>query len=98
MRHMISFSDIETTGRSKYIKVYKIYKAKPNHSRYNELKRKFFKIQIGRIFYTTENKFYYYEPPANTSSAILTAENIENLKNKITNRRNDYKGEVRFLT
>ena len=37
-------------------------------------------------------------PPANTSSAILTAENIENLKNKITNRRNDYKGEGRFLT
>jgi hypothetical protein len=95
---MITFSDIGIAGSSKYIKVYKNYKAKPNHSRYNELKRKIFKIQIGRISYTTENELYYYEPPANTSSAILTAENIENLKNKITNRRNNYMKKGRWLT
>jgi hypothetical protein len=95
---MIAFSDIGITGRSKHIKVYKTYKLKPNHSNYNERKGEIFKIQIGRISYTKENELYYYEPPANTASAILTAENIENLKNKIINRRNDYMKKGRWLT
>ncbi len=43
---MISFSEIATTGSSKHIKVYKSHKAKPNHSRYNELNGKSIKMQI----------------------------------------------------
>jgi hypothetical protein len=46
------------------------------------------KTQIGRISYTTGNKFYYYEPPTNKSRPILIDDELETLKKKITNRRN----------
>jgi hypothetical protein len=85
---MVSFSETATTGSSKNIKVYKNYKLKSNHSRYNELNGKTVKTQIGRISYTTGNNFYYYEPPTNTSRPILIDEDLEILKKKVINRRN----------
>ena len=85
---MVSFSETATTGSSKNIKVYKNYKAKPNHSNYNELKGKNLKIQIGNITFKTCNNFYYYEPPTNTSRPILIDEDLETLKKKVVNRRN----------
>ena len=84
---MIYFSEAETKGSSKHIKVYKGIKAKPNHKSSNELNRKTVKTQIGRITYTTGNKFYYYEPPTNASKPILIDDELETLKKKIINRR-----------
>jgi hypothetical protein len=85
---MIYFSEAETKGSSKHIKVYKGLKPKSNHSSSNELNRKTVKTQIGRISYTTGNKFYYYEPPTNTTKPVLIDDELETLKNKIINRRN----------
>jgi hypothetical protein len=85
---MIYFSELETTGSSKHIKAYKGLKAKSNHNSYNELNGKTVKTQIGRISYTTGNKFYYYEPPTNTTKPILIDEDLEILKKKVINRRN----------
>ena len=85
---MVSFSETATTDIIKNIKVYKNYKAKPNHSNYNELKGKILKIQIGNIDFTTDNKFYYYEPPSNKSRPVLIDEDLEILKKKVVNRRN----------
>ena len=84
---MINFSEIEATGRSKNIKVHKSIRAKPNHNRYNELKGKNIKIQIGNITFKKCNNFYYYEPPTNTSRPILIDEDLEILKKKVVNRR-----------
>jgi hypothetical protein len=84
---MIYFSEAETTGSSKHIKVYKGLKAKSNHSTDKEFKGKTVKTQIRRINYTTGNKFYYYEPPTNTSKPVLIDEELETLKKKIINRR-----------
>ena len=84
---MIYFSEAETKGSSKHIKVYKGIKAKPNHNSYNEFNGKTVKTQIGRITYTTGNKFYYYEPPTNTSRPTLIDNVLETLKKKIINRR-----------
>ena len=84
---MIYFSEAETKGSSKHIKVYKGIKAKPNHNSYNEFNGKTVKTQIGRITYTIGNKFYYYEPPTNTSRPILMDDELETLKKKIINRR-----------
>jgi len=84
---MIYFSEAETKGSSKHIKVYKGIKAKPNHKSSNEFNGKTVKTQIGRITYTTGNKFYYYEPPTNTSRPILIDDELETLKKKIINRR-----------
>ena len=81
---MVSFSE---TG-SPHIKVYKNYKVKPSHEKYNELKGKKFKIQIGNITLTPCNNFYYYEPPSNTSKPVLIDGDLETLKKKVTNRRN----------
>jgi len=83
---MIYFSESATAGSSKHINVYKGIKAKPNHNSYNELNGKTVKTQIGRISYTT-GKFYYYEPPTNTSRPILIDEDLEILKKKVINRR-----------
>jgi hypothetical protein len=85
--NMISFSEAATTGSSKYIKVFKSNKVKSNHSQYNELKIKTSKIQIGRISFTTGNKFYYYEPPTNTTRPVLIDGDLEILKKKVVNRR-----------
>jgi poly-D-alanine transfer protein DltD len=85
---MIYFSEAATTGSSKQIKVYKGIKAKPNQNTYNEFKGKTVKTQIGRISFTVGNKFYYYEPPTNTSRPILIDEDLEILKKKVINRRN----------
>lgn len=84
---MISFSEAETRGSSKHIKVYKSSKVKSNHSQYNELKTKTDKIQIGRITFTTGNKFFYYEPPTNTTKPVLIDGDLETLKKKVVNRR-----------
>ena len=84
---MIYFSELATTGRSKQLNVYKGIKAKPSHNSYNKLNGKTIKIQIGRISYTTGNKFYYYEPPTNTTKPILIDEDLESLKKKVVNRR-----------
>ena len=84
---MIYFSESATTENSKHLNVYKGIKAKPNHNSYNKLNGKTVKIQIGRISYTTGNKFYYYEPPTNTSRPALIGEDIEVLKRKIINRK-----------
>ena len=84
---MISFSEAAKTGSSKNIKVYKSNKLKSNHSRYKELKSNTSIIQIGRISFTTGNKFYYYEPPSNTLRPILIDEDLETLKKKVINRR-----------
>ena len=84
---MIYFSEAETKGSSKHIKVYKGLKAKSNHNSYNESNGKTVKTQIGRISYTTGNKFYYYEPPTNTTKPILIDEDLEILKKKVVNRR-----------
>ena len=84
---MVSFSETATTDIIKNIKVYKNYKVKPNHSSYNELKGKNFKIQIGNITFKTCNNFYYYEPPTNTSRPILIDKDLERLKRKVVNRR-----------
>ena len=84
---MIYFSESATTGSSKHIKVFKGIKAKPNHNSCNELNEKTVKTQIGRITYTTGNKFYYYEPPTNASRPILIDDELETLKKKIINRR-----------
>ena len=84
---MISFSEATTTGSSNHIKVYKGIKAKSNHNSYNEFNGKIVKTQIGRISFTLGNKFYYYEPPTNTSKPILIDDVIETLKKKIINRR-----------
>jgi hypothetical protein len=84
---MIYFLELETTGSSKHIKVYKGLKAKSNHNSYNGLNGKTVKTQIGRISYTTGNKFYYYEPPTNATKPILIAEDLEILKKKVVNRR-----------
>jgi len=81
---MVSFSE---TDSSTHIKVYKNYKVKPNHEKYNELKGKKFKTQIGNITFTTDNKFYYYEPPSNRSRPVLIDEDLETLKRKVINRR-----------
>jgi hypothetical protein len=83
---MIYFSGSATTESSKHLNVYKGIKAKPNHNSYNELNGKTVKTQIGRISYTT-GKFYYYEPPTNTSRPILIDDELETLKKKIINRR-----------
>jgi hypothetical protein len=80
---MISFSEAATTGSSKYIKVFKSNKAKSNHSQYDELKIKTSRIQIGRISFTTGNKFYYYEPPTNTTKPVLIDEIWKYLKRKL---------------
>ena len=85
---MIYFSEAEIKGRSKHIKVYKGIKAKPNHNSSNEFNGKTVKTQIGRITYTTGNKFYYYEPPSNATKPILIDNELETLKKKIVNRRN----------
>ena len=85
---MITFSEIELIGSSKQIKVFKCYKVKPNHSRYNELNGKTLKTQIGRITFNTGNEFNYYEPPTNTSKAVLVDGVLEILMKKIENRRN----------
>ena len=85
---MIYFSEAEIKGRSKHIKVYKGTKAKPNHNSFNDFKEKIVKTQIGRISYTTGDKFYYYEPPSNATKPILTDNELETLKKKIVNRRN----------
>ena len=84
---MINFSETAITGSSKNIKVYKSIKAKSNHSRYDELKGKNIKIQIGNITFKTCNNFYYYDPPTNTSRPILIDEDLETLKKKVINRR-----------
>jgi hypothetical protein len=84
---MISFSEAATTGSSKHIKVYKSNKLKSNHSKYNEVKSKTSMIQIGRITFTTGNKYYYYEPPTNTTKPILIDGDLEILKKKVVNRR-----------
>jgi hypothetical protein len=84
---MISFFEVPSNGSSKHIKVYKNNRVKSNHSKYNELKGKTSSVQIGRISYTTGNKFYYYEPPTNTSRPALIGEDIEVLKRKIINRK-----------
>ena len=84
---MISFSEAAKRGSSKHIKVYKSNKVKPNHSQYNELKTKTDKIQIGRITFTTGNKFFYYEPPTNTTKPVLIDGDLEILKKKVVNRR-----------
>ena len=84
---MISFSETAKIGSSKNIKVYKNYKAKPNHSRYDELKGKKLQIQIGNITFKTCSNFYYYEPPTNTSRPILIDKDLEILKKKVINRR-----------
>ena len=86
---MIYFSEAETKGSSKHIKVYKGIKAKSNHKSFNEFNLKTVKTQIGRITYTTGNKFYYYEPPTNTSRPILIDEDLETLKKKVINRRDE---------
>jgi hypothetical protein len=51
------------------------------------LKIKTSKIQIGRISFTTGNKFYYYEPPTNTTRPVLIDGDLEILKKKVVNRR-----------
>ena len=84
---MVSFSEAATTDSSENIKVYRNYRAKPNHSRYNELKGKNIKVQIGNITFKTCNNFYYYEPHINTSRPILIDEDLEILKKKVINRR-----------
>jgi hypothetical protein len=84
---MISFSEAATTGSSKHIKVYKSNKLKSNHRQYNEVKSKTSMIQIGRISFTTGNKYYYYEPPTNTTKPILIDGDLEILKKKVVNRR-----------
>ena len=84
---MIYFSEAETKGSSKHIKVYKGIKAKPNLNSSNEFNGKTVKTQIGRITYTTGNKLYYYEPPTNTSRPTLIDDVLETLKKKIINRR-----------
>ena len=83
---MIYFSESATTENSKHLNVYKGIKAKPNHNSYNKLNGKTVKTQIWRISYTT-GKFYYYEPPTNTSRPILIDEDLEILKKKVINRR-----------
>ena len=85
---MIHFSEEVTVGRSKHIKVYKSNKYKPNHSNYKQLKGNTSKIEIGRINFTTDHKFYYYEPPTNTTRPVLIDEELEKLKRKVINRRN----------
>ena len=84
---MISFMEATKTGSSKHIKVYKGIKAKPNHNSYNEFNGKTVQTQIGRISHTTGNKFYYYEPPTNTTRPVLIDEDLEILKKKVINRR-----------
>jgi hypothetical protein len=84
---MISFSETAITGSSKNIKVYKSNKLKSNHGQYNKLKSNTSMIQIGRISFTTGNKFYYYEPPTNTTKPVLIDEDLEILKKKVVNRR-----------
>jgi hypothetical protein len=85
---MLTISEIELIGSSKQIKVFKCYKVKPNHSRHNVLNGKTLKTQIGRITFKTGNEFCYYEPPTNTSKAVLVDEVLEDLIKKIANRRN----------
>ena len=85
---MITFSEIEAIGNSKQIKVFKCYRVKPSHSRYNELNGKTLRTQIGRITFNTGNEFNYYEPPTNTSKVVLVDGVLETLMKKIANRRN----------
>lgn len=80
---MITFEETSNLGRGRHIKVKLTTKVGPNHSQYKRLKGKPVTVTIGRIEFSHDGMFRYFEPETNELNATFIEDDLENLKEKI---------------
>jgi hypothetical protein len=84
---MISFEETSNLGRGRYIKVKLTKKVGPGHSQYKRLKGKPVTITIGRIEFSRDGKFRYFEPETNELNPTLIEDDLDKLKERIKAHR-----------
>lgn len=80
---MISFEETTNLGRGRHIKVKLTKKVGPNHSQYKKLKEKPVTITIGRIEFSHDGMFRYFEPETNELNPTIIEDDLDKLKEKI---------------
>ena len=80
---MISFEEVSTLGRGRYIKVNMTSKVGPNHSQYKRLKGRPVTIVIGRIEFSPDGMFRYFEPETNELNPKFIEDDLDRLKEKV---------------
>ena len=80
---MISFKETSSLGRGRYIKVKLTKKVGPNHSQYKRLKGKPVTITIGRIEFSSDGTFRYFEPETNELNPKFIENDLDRLKERI---------------
>lgn len=89
---MITFYETETLGRGRYIKVKMTTKVGPKHSQHKRLKGRPVTVTIGRIDFSRDGKYRYYEPTTNELNAKFIERDLEKLKERILAYRESLKG------
>jgi hypothetical protein len=85
---MISFEETSNFGRGLHIKVKLTKKVGPNHSQYKRLKGKPVTITIGRIEFSRDGRFRYFEPKTNELNPTFIEDNLDKLKEIIKAHHN----------
>lgn len=83
---MISYEETSTLGRGRHIKVKLTTKVGPGHSQYRRLKGKAVTATIGRIEFSRDGMFRYFEPESNELNPTLVEADLDKLKEKIKAR------------
>ena len=84
---MISFEETSNLGRGRHIKVKLTTKVGPTHSQYKKLKEKPVTITIGRIEFSQDGMFRYFEPETNELNPRLIEDDLNKLKERIKAHR-----------
>ena len=84
---MISFEETSNLGRGRHIRVKLTKKVGPSHSQYKRLKGKPVTITIGRIEFSHDGMFHYFEPETNELNPILIENDLDKLKERIKAHR-----------
>ena len=80
---MISFDETSNLGRGRHIKVKMTIKVGPNHSEFERLKGKPVTTTIGRIEFSHDGMFRYFEPETNELNPTFVEDDLDRLKEKI---------------
>jgi len=84
---MISFEETSNLGRGRYIRVKLTKKVGPNHSQYKRSKGKPVTITLGRIEFSQDGMFRYFEPETNELNPTLIDDYLDKLKERIKAHR-----------